>query len=86
MLASVLHARVAAALAAAALLLAIAGAWPGLRMPAWPGAVLGLAAIAMGLRQGPVLARAVATVGGAAAALVAGLQIAVLWGVAVALP
>ncbi len=84
MLHPVVHARVAAALAAVAIAFAVFGAWPGAGMPAWPAAVLGLGAVAMGLRPGPVLARAVATLGGAVAGALGAVQIALLWALGLA--
>lgn len=68
-----------------AVVAAIASLWPDARLPAWPAASLGIAAFALAWGRGPVGASTVAGLVGAAAALVGGAQIAVLWGISRAL-
>jgi hypothetical protein len=80
----VVRARCAALLSVAASVSVVWSLWPGAWAPAWPAVVLGLAAVALALEPGPILARATATMLGAAAALLGWVQIGMLWGVALA--
>jgi len=80
----VLRARCAAVLSFAAAAAVVWSLWPGAWVPAWPAVVLGLGAVGLALEPGPIVARATATVLGAAAALLGWVQIGTLWGVALA--
>lgn len=80
----VVRARAAALLSIAAAGSIVWSLWPGAWAPAWPAILLGLGAVALALEPGPILARATATMLGAAAALLGWVQIGVLWGVALA--
>jgi hypothetical protein len=80
------RARAAAGLGLVAAAATVAGLWPAAGVPAWPGTMLGLGAVALALGPGPIGAKAVATVLGSSAALLGTLQIGALWAVAGALP
>lgn len=74
-----MRARAAAVVALASLGALVASLWPGAGVGAWPAAAMGVAAVALAIRPGPIRPRAFATVGGSVAALVAWAQIGVLW-------
>jgi hypothetical protein len=80
------RARAAAVLGLAAALSTAWGLAPGLGAPAWPGTVLGLAAIALAIGPGPVVAKSAAQILGGLAVAIGGLSISALWIAAGVLP
>jgi hypothetical protein len=60
----------------------VGSAWPGLGLPAWPAASMGLIALALGLGTGRVLPRAVGTIFGFLGLVGGCLEIVALWSLA----
>jgi hypothetical protein len=63
-----------------------AALWPGAGLPAWPSVSAGLVAMGLSMGRGRPVIRALAAITGLAAAVLGSIQIAVLWGIAAALP
>jgi len=76
----------AAGLGLWAALATVLALWPGLGVPAWPGASLGCFAVATALGPGPIGPKAIGTVLGSAAVVLGLGQVAVLWAAALVLP
>ena len=63
-----------------------AALWPHAGLPAWPSVSAGLCALGLSMGKGRPVIRALAALTGLAAAILGGVQIAVLYGIAAALP